>query len=402
MNVLNINQNHYIRGGSDTYYFSLSALLESKGHRVLPFAANHLQNIESPFSSYFPRPVNFDNPGMLDLARFIYSGSAAKSIERYIENERPSIAHMHIYYGQLSASILNPLKRHNIPIVQTLHEYKVVCPTSHLLNNGQICEACQGSNFWQATLKRCNRGSLRRSALSAVETYTSHKLGAISKVDHFLAVSHFLREKVISLGVPSEKVTTVHNFIDSSLYTPSYQVGSYFIYFGRLERMKGIFTLLRAMSELRDIKLLIIGDGNDKGEVERFIADEKLWNVSLLGFKRGAELHDLIRGSICTIAPSEWFETFGLTLIESFALGRPVICSRMGGMPEIVSEGLDGLIFPAGNVPALTAHIRWMSDNPKTAVEMGIRGRRKVEEVFSSINHYQQVMKIYDSVISHQ
>lgn len=322
-------------------------------------------------------------------------------MQRLLAAEQPQIAHLHIYYGQLTSSILSPLKRQGVPVVQTLHDYKLVCPTSIMFDHGRVCEACQGSKFWQATAKRCNRGSLARSALSTLETYTSHLMGAVRKVDHFLAVSHFLREKVVSLGVPANKVTTVHNFIDATQYVPSSALGTYVLYFGRLERIKGIFTLLDAMANLRQIKLLIVGDGNDKLELARVVADERLTNVQFLGFKRGEELHDLIRGSICTVSPSVCYESFGLTLIESFALGRPVICSRMGGMPEIVKDGVDGFIIPPGDAAALGDRIAWMADHLEAAVAMGAMGRRKVEQDFSPAVHYDRVMSIYNKVAKH-
>jgi glycosyltransferase involved in cell wall biosynthesis len=398
MKILNINQNYYERGGSDAYFFALARLLEKHGHSVIPFASAQSKNIPSPWSPYFPTPVNFDRPRLMDLARFVYSRAASQAMQRLLVAEEPQLAHLHIYYGQLTSSILAPLKGKGVPVVQTLHEYKLVCPTSMLFDHGHICEACEGSKFWQATVKRCNRGSLARSALSTVETYASHLMGAVGKVDHFLAVSHFLREKVISLGVPASKVTTIHNFIDANQYSPTSEVGAYILYFGRLERVKGIFTLLDAMANLRHIKLLIVGDGNDRLEFERVVADKRLLNVQFLGYRRGGELHDLIRGSICTVSPSVCYETFGLTLIESFALGRPVICSRMGGMPEIVSDGEDGFIVPPGDTLALSDRIAWMADHAQVAVAMGAMGRRKVEREFTPTKHYDRLMSVYSTV----
>jgi glycosyltransferase involved in cell wall biosynthesis len=176
---------------------------------------------------------------------------------------------------------------------------------------------------------------------------------------------------------------------------PSGEVGTYILYFGRLERIKGIFTLVEAMMNQRHIKLLIVGDGNDRLELERVVAVKQLFNIQFLGFKRGGELHDLIRGSICTVSPSVCYESFGLTLIESFALGRPVICSRMGGMPEIVNDGVDGFIIPPDDAIALGDRIAWMANHVKVAVAMGAMGRLKVEQDFSPETHYDRVMRVY-------
>lgn len=398
LTVLNISQNYYIRGGSERYYFSMADLLETRGHRVIPFTASHPQNQPTDWSKYFPAAVNFNSPGPADIVRFVYSRSAAASLQRLLGDHRPDIAHLHIYYGQLTSSILAPLRRAEVPIVQTLHEYKLVCPVYTLLSNGEICQACEGHNFWQAALKRCNRGSLARSVLSAAESYVSHRLGAVDKIDHFIAVSDFLRRKVIELGVPAHKVTTVHNFTDVSKISPCGETGEYILYFGRLERLKGIFTLLKAMRSVRT-PLLIVGDGEACAEMEEYIQHHDMQHVRVLGYQRGQALIDLIRGAICTVSPSEWYETFGLTLIESFAHGRPVIASRIGGMTEVVSDGVDGFLIEPGNAEALQERLQWMADHREQAVEMGQAGRRKVETQFSTEAHYQKLMDVYSKVM---
>ena len=397
--VLNTGQNYYIRGGSDQYQFALTELLCQNGHQVIPFASIDSKNRSTEWSKYFPRGVNFDNPGVGDLISFIYSRQASQAMKRLCREQPIDVAHLHIYYGQLTSSILSPLKQAGIPIVQTLHEYKIVCPVYSLRSGNEICQACNGSAFWQATVKRCNRGSLSRSLLSTVESYVSHLLGAVDKVDRFIAVSDFQRNKLVELGIPSDKISTVHNFIDLRGIEVSRQPGEYFLYFGRLERYKGIFTLIEAASTLTDIPLLIVGDGTDRLEVEKAIEEKNLKHIKLLGFKQKQELDKLIAESICTIAPSEWYETFGLTLIESLARGKPVIASRIGGMTEIITDGVDGWQIEPGNVDELREKMLWMSDNCDRALVMGIAGRKKVEDKFNAENHYQKLMQIYQKVL---
>ncbi len=397
--VLNVGQNYYIRGGSDQYQFALTQLLENYDHQVIPFASNNHKNFDTPWSKYFPEGVNFDNPNISDLIKFVYSRKAAESMRLLCREQSIDLAHLHIYYGQLTSSILTPLKQAGIPIVQTLHEYKIVCPVYSLMSSNEICQACNGSNFWQATIKRCNRGSLSRSLLSTIESYASHILGAVDKVDRFIAVSHFQREKLVELGIPQEKISTVHNFIDLSKISPSQGVGDYFLFFGRLERYKGIFTLIEAASTLKDTPLLIVGDGTDRHEIEQMIEERDLNQIKLLGFKRKDELDELIKGSICTITPSQWYETFGLTLIESFARGKPVIASRIGGMTEIITDGVDGYLIEPGNILELRSRMEWMSKHKTQALQMGRLGREKVAQKFNSELHYQKLMKIYQKLL---
>ena len=402
LTVLNAGQNYYILGGTERYQFALSNLLEQHGHCVIPFATDNPRNEATPWSKHFAPDVNFTSPTVKDLLRFIYSKPAAVAIQSLLDEVSVDLAHLHIYYGKLTASILEPLKQAGVPIVQTLHEYKIVCPVYTLMSQGEICQACQGQNFWHATRKRCNRGSLARSLLSTVESYVSLALGSISKIDHFITVSDFQREKTIEMGIPAEKLTTIHNFIDTSEIEPCSGLGEYLLYFGRLETYKGIFTLVEAASTLTDVPLLIVGDGKARLELEKIIEQKNLHHIKLLGFKQKDELLPLIRNSICTIAPSEWYETFGLTLVESFAHGRPVIASRIGGMTEIVTDTVDGNLISPGNVEELRSRIQWMATHRKQAVEMGLAGRLKVETKFHPELHYEKILALYKKVIAKQ
>ena len=400
LTILNVGQNYHIRGGSDRYQFALADLLTRKGHGVIPFAARNQKNLPTEWSSYFPAGADFDRPMPADLIRYIYSPQARKAAKRLLNHSHVDLAHLHIYYGKLTSSILAPLRQKGIPIVQTLHEYKIVCPVYTLVSNGKICESCRGTRYWHAVLKRCNRGSMARSTLSAIESCVSRALGSASKVDHFIAVSDFVRKKVIGLGLPPERVTTVHNFMDVSGIEPTSRPGSYFLYFGRVEAIKGVFTLLEAISPLKTVDLLIVGNGSAVSKLRTLIEERGLSHVKLLGFKQGSELHNLISGSICTITPSEWYETFGLTLLESFAHGRPVIASRIGGMEEIVSDGVDGFLFPPGDVNALRERLLWMAEHRHEAVEIGVCGRRKVEKQFNEEVHYNDLLKVYKKALS--
>lgn len=395
MRVINVGQNYHLRGGSDKYLFSLESLLRDHGHEVIPFASRQSANVDTPWSSYFPPEVDFQRPRPVDILRYAYSQPAREAMRKLVREQAPDIAHLHIYYGQLTASILAPLEKAGIPVVQTLHEYKIVCPTYSLFAHGEICEACEGRHFWRAAARRCNRGSFVRSALSATEAYVSRWLGAVDKVGHFIAVSDFLREKVVSMGVPRDKVTTVHNFMDCAGIEPAREPGTYLLYFGRLERIKGIYTLLDAVAPLRDTPVLIAGEGSEKMSLQNEIARRGLNHVKLLGFKQGQELRDLIRGSICTIAPSVCYETFGLTLVESFAHGRPVVASRIGGMTEVVTDRVDGFLVRPGDIAELRERLSWMATHPADALEMGMRGRAGVEDRFSPERHYEDILAIY-------
>ena len=397
--ILNVSQNHYVRGGSDRYFFTLADLLKKHGHRAIPFTAASAKNEPSEWADYFPRGADFERPKTGDLLRFLYSRDAVKSIRRLLNDTEIDLAHFHIYYGKLTASILGVLKEAGIPLIQTLHEYKLTCPVYSHLSNDEICEACAGKHFWRALPKRCNRGSIARTTLSVTEAYVSKMLGAVEKFDHFISVSHFLRKKMISHGISEDQISTVHNFVDVSDITPNFSVGEYILYFGRVHRSKGILTLIEAAAPLKDVPLYIVGDGETMPEVQRIVEQNGCDHIHLLGFKQGDELRELILNSICTVLPSEWYENCPMSVLESYAYGKPVIGADIGGIPELIVDGVDGFLVPSGGQGALRERLLWMFEHKNEAVEMGRIGRRKMETEFNADIHYERIMNVYKPFI---
>ena len=395
MKILQVNNYGYLRGGSDRYFFDLSSLLRENGQSVTELVAEDPRNILS--APWEVKGFSPDNPRAQDLVRYFYSHDARKVAQRLVEKVKPDLVHLHIYYGQMTPSILSVFKSYGIPVVQTLHEYKLICPVATMVRNGRVCDACCSGSFWKATQHRCNRGSLARSLVSSIESYSSRWFGSVKKIDHFIAVSEFVRKTMIKYGIPDSKISTVHNFVDSAGFKPSYESGDYILYFGRLEKIKGIRTLLSAVG-LVGAKLVIAGEGDYRAEAERQSRSQNL-DVEFVGFREGADLHDLIRGSRCVIVPSEWNETFGLVILEAHALGKPVIASRIGGMQEVVKDGETGLLFEAANTPELAEAMHWMLNNPTQASDMGRAGRKVAEETFGRQNHYRNIMSIYQSLV---
>ncbi|GJQ52515.1 MAG: glycosyl transferase [Anaerolineaceae bacterium] len=393
--VLSVSQNYYVAGGSDQMFFLTNNLLSERGNTVIPFTAASHKNASTPWADYFPQAADFQRANVRDLGVYVYSPAAARALRRLIATQRPDIAHLHIYYGKLTTSILRPLKQAGIPIVQTLHEYKTICPVYTLVSNDTICEACEGKYFWRALPRKCNRRSLARTSLSVVESYVSEWNGAKTQINRFIAVSDFVRKKVIQYGVPAHKVTTIRNVIDASAIRPYNKLGEYFLYFGRLERVKGLLTLLNAVAPLAHTPTYIVGEGALKPELQRQIEERGLSHVKLLGFKTGAELQELIQHSLCTILPSEWYEPWGLTILEGFAHARPAIGSRIGGIPEVITDGADGFLFEAGNAEELRERLIWLADHPAQALEMGRTGRAKIERDFTPDIYYEQLMEVY-------
>ena len=401
MKVLSVNKFHYIKGGADRLYLEWSELLEKKGHEIVYFSMQHERNQATTYARYFVENVEFfDNGGRRNLPgmalRVLYSRQARRRIELLIEDTRPEIAHLHNIAHQLSPSILDSLKKHGVPVVQTVHDYKFGCPTYSFFTQGQVCERCKGHRYYNAALHRCNRGSLSASLLNCVEMYFHQLIGIYDQVDLFISPSGFLREKMIEYGFSPERIVRVPNFVDTNQYVPSYTSDGYFLFVGRLVSFKGVSTLLEAMRSVQESQLYIVGEGELRGQLEARAKEESMQNVSFLGYQSGPELKSLIANAMFTVTPSEWYENMPYAILESFALGTPVLAANIGGMPELIEPGVNGLLFEPGSVVDLVEKVRYLLLNRQQLASMGKRARAKVEREYDAETHYERVMQVYE------
>lgn len=401
MKIAMAGQNYFVRGGSDKVLIETEKMLRAYGHEVAPFCGADKNNHENEWLKFFPKKeVSISSPRLGDVVRYVYNFDAKKAVRRFIKEFGPDVFHCHIYYGKLSSSILSEVKNQAVPLIQTIHEYKVVCPTYQLSSNGTVCEKCANFRFYNVLKHRCNKGSVSRSAASMVESYVSYIFGSIEKIDRFIAVSDFQRNKVISMGVPANKISTIHNFVDIGEIVPEYAVGRYFIYFGRVEREKGIWVLLEAFRKIKNISLLIVGEGSASEGAKEYCRRNAMSNVTFFGFATRDQLGDLIRGATASIVPSVWYETFGLSAAESLAYGKPVIAADIGGLPEVLSVGDDSTLIEAGNVDELVAAVEEMAYGKLDLEKMGRAGRENVERKFSRASHYEKLSALYRAVMS--
>jgi len=400
MRILFANKFYYLNGGCERYFFGLDKLLQDEGHKIIPFSMAHPENEESQYLSYFASQVDFSlSAGIANKIKaglnVIYSNEARKKIDMLITETYPQIAHLHNFAHQLSPSILYALRKKNIPIIQTLHDLKLVCPTYTMYTQGEVCERCLNGQYYNALRYRCNKGSLSASAINVVEMYLHNRiLHSYDKVNAFIAPSAFLRQKMISGGFASEKVYHIPNFINADDYTPHYENDGYLLYFGRLIDVKGLDVLLRAMQELPEVCLIVAGRGADQERYEAYVQEHNL-NVSFVGFQSGNDLRKLVQNSLTVVVPSVWYESFGLVILEAFAYGKPVIASRIGGMVELIEDGITGYFFTAGNVQDLTAKIKKVLANPTKLSEMGRVARKKIEREFNPNLHLKKITELY-------
>ncbi|MBU0706800.1 glycosyltransferase family 4 protein [Patescibacteria group bacterium] len=399
MKVLLINKFYYLKGGAEKQFFDVKELLEKNGHEVITFAMQDEKNLPSPYSKYFVSKVDFsnvrfDSEGMRTAGRMFYSFEANRKISKLIKKEKPDIAHIHNIYHQISPSILLALKNHSIPVVQTLHDYKIICPSYSLFTKGKICERCKGYNYWQCIKNKCMKDSRAASTLACLEMYF-HKAFKFyeEKVDVFLSPSQFMIKKIREWEAPIVDIKYLPNFIDTSNATPV-EPGDYLLYFGRLSSEKGINTLIKAMKGLPR-KLKIVGTGPQEKELQGMVAKEQITNIEFLGYKTGNELNEVIKNSLAVVVPSEWYENRPLTILEAFSFGKPVIGTEVGGIPELVREGETGYLYKLGSVEGLRGKINDIIKDKEKTVQMG-KGAFEFVKQFSPENYYEKLIKVYE------
>lgn len=408
MKVLIGNKFLFELGGTERYVFHLEQMLRERGHQVILFGMRHPSNKPTAFERYLVNEIDYDvvrrsrNPLYLLQAalRTIYSSEAKKKILALVNETRPDVAHLHNIYHQITPSILPVLNRSGVPVIITLHDFKLVCPNYRMYSSGVLCERCTRGAFYNALTRRCLKDSFAASAIAMVEAYLHAVLRTYERnVSALIAPSRFMQTVITRSAL--NKIETFHlpHPINISEYQPEYKPGSYFVYFGRLTKEKGVSTLLRALSQIRSGRLIVAGDGPERRNLEELAHRLGLHNVAFVGFRQGEALQRIVRNSLATVVPSEWYENSPFTIYESFALGKPVIASDIGGIPELVDHGQNGLLFPRGDVDALAERLSYLTDHPARASEMGRLARCKAESKWGYEQHYQALQQVYRKVL---
>jgi len=409
LKILMIDKYYFIKGGAERYFFELAKIFESKGHEVIPFSMKHPQNYETSWEKYFVDNIDF-NPeskfqkvvtGIRSMVRITYSIQAKKRMERLLDKVKPDVAHLHMIDHQISPSILPVLKSRGIPVIQTVHTYKPVCPSYRLYNMGknEICEKCLDGNYYHAIIEKCHKGSYAASFMLAFEMYVHKWLGLYTKnIDLYHVPSMFMGQKLVQGGIEKDKIHHLFYTIDLNSYPVRYDSDDYFVYYGRLSAEKGVPVLLKAFSKVKKQKLKIIGTGPEEKNLKKLSEELGLnkW-VEFTGPVYGDELKKIVSGAQFVVVPSEWYDNSPLVMYESLAMGKPVIGSNMGGIPELIKNGEDGYIFEQGNVDELMELLGRMIGDKTHLAALGKAARVKAEKIFDPDMHYNKMISFYQA-----
>ena len=390
MKILLIHNFYRYRGGEDRYVDILAETLQSKGHQVVRFF----------YDSRLINTLRFFQKCLIPL-RLIHSPSVNKKLEKLVKEEKPDLAVVHNLSPLLSLSLLKVLKINHIPILKRLENYKFLCLNGLFLRNDfSVCEICKHGNFLPGIIYRCYQRRFSASLGVALPEFIHRRLNTISKsTTLFLASSQFVKKKFVEAGFPGEKITVHPNFLDFEPLDSVVSPGNYAIFVGRLSKEKGLLTLLKAFKGLPEIPLKILGEGPMEAELIEFVRLHQVKNVSFEGFVDGELKREMLKNALLLVFPSECYESFGYTIIESFACGVPVVASDSGGARELVQEGQTGFLFEPGNPLDLQEKILQLVANRQRLLKMKEHALERAKTLYTKETGYQNLLKLFQQLI---
>lgn len=401
MKILFVNKFLYPRGGAETYLLRIGEKLAQRGHQVEYFGMYDKKNTVGNSLHLATLNMDFHNAGperALYPLWIIYSSEAKRKLKRVIEHFQPDIIHFNNINFHLTPSVISAGEECDIPMVQTVHDVQMLCP-NHLMmeyNSRKLCEECMGKkNKWPCVKKKCIHGSRTKSLIGAIEGTLYECNHVYDKIDRFICPSEFIEKKLLKVARFQGKTVVLHNFLSKDIVTEKIPKGDYVLYFGRLSEEKGIDRILETCKLLLDIPFVIAGGG----PMEALCRDCKLPNVKYVGFQTGKALENLVAGALFTLHLSICYENCPLALLESQSMGTPVLCNRIGGMPELVEEGKTGVLNDIFTPEAYAEKITELYQNKALLAEMSINCIQKKDQMMTLERYCDALLTLYETVM---
>jgi len=389
--ILLVHNRYQQPGGEDVVFEQERKLLESAGHQVVTHCRS---NDEVNDSSIWQRVRLAKNT--------VSSAESRQQVLNLLRQHHFDVVHVHNTFMMISPSIYSACREAGVPVVQTLHNYRLLCPAANFYRDGHTCEECTEHSVWRGVQHGCYRDSRAATATVAVMLTVHRRRGTWTEsVDSYVALSEFARRKFIAGGLPADKISVKPNFVQPDQGERSNGGGAYAAYVGRLASEKGPGTMISAWKLLsKSVPLVVVGDGPLLEELQNQAREYGLTNISFRGRLSREQAQAVMKGASFVVIPSECYENFPMGMAESFACGVPVICSRLGALEELMSDGRTGLHFTSGSPQDLAAKVEWAWSNSESMRAMGKAARKEYETRYTAERNYPLLMDIYERTIA--
>ena len=401
MKIMLVNKFHYLKGGSEKYYFDLAKILKEKGHEVCYFSTYNKNNIKTEDKEYFVKEINMNSKNIINAFNVIYSLKNKKNMKKALKEFKPDIVHINNFQRHLSASIIDIIKRKNIPIVFTAHDLQIICPSITMLDNDKkICEKCLKGRYFNCIKNKCNKHSRLKSILGAIEGYYYRTRNIYTKkIDIIISPSKFYKDMLIKDGIDKNKIKVLTNSIEIT-NNYKYNLGNYALYIGRLSKEKGIINLIEAFRKLDKGILHIAGNGEEYDNIKKYIKDNNLNNrIKLLGYLNTKNIQKEILKSRFVVVPSIWYENCPYSILETLSLGKTIIGSNIGGISELIKDKETGLLYEANNIEDLKEKIQKLFNDDELVKVLSKNAKEYAKKNFNKENYYKNIIKIYNDLI---
>lgn len=407
--LLNVHRYRFRKGGAEAVFLDHAELFAGRGWTCAEFCMAHPENPPSPWEAYFPAAFEPKGGigGLLEVPRFVWSRDAQRQMARLLDDFRPDIVHIHGLYHQLTPSVLGPIAERRIPVVFTLHDFRLLCPAYTLFTPELgLCERCADGAFRHAVQHRCLHASRAVSAVYALDAYIHRWRRSFDVVDAFVMPSRSILETHAAHGFPAEKLHHVPNFFETTtdagpapalIAEARARYGRYIAYFGRLSAEKGLGHLIDA-GAAAGLPLVLIGDGPERARLERQAARSPA-PVHFTGYQSGDALWALVEAALGVALPSIWHEIAPKSVLEAMARKKPVVASRIGGLPEQIEDGVTGYLARPADTPALAQALTRLANlEPEALARMGERARERALTLFTTDRYYAATTELYDTL----
>ena len=411
MKIALVNYRYFISGGPERYYFNIKEILETHGHEVIPFSVKSSRNIDTgEYEKYFLDIVDDDiyfaqakkkslRVVLKSFSRMFYSMEAKRKFGQLLDDTKPDLVYIMQFHNKISPSIIDAAKKRGVPVIHRISDFQYMCPNALFYNDSTgVCEDCLKGKRWSCIKNKCVLNSTVYSGIKMAAKWLHDIMEVTKKIDAFVIPSVFTLGKLNEYGIPQEKLHHIPTFFNLKEDNPLVEYQPYFLFVGRIEKQKGLMTLIQAFVGT-NYQLKIIGFSNDgyENELKAYLRG-KQYQIEFLGKKTFAEIVPYLKSCLCTIVPSEWYDNFPNVVLESYAYKKAVIATDFGSLKYMVDNGSTGLTFKYKDIEDLRNKISYMYTHQVEAKEMGEAAYHQLEENYSPEIHYGKLMNLFNEV----